>query len=185
MRTSIMFCCLVILWFGCSHNSVGPNPNPVANTAKYKLADVNSLAESYGKGLRLVIVMSHQVNNDGTSDKWQYVYTDTAMPHATYWFHADADGAVFDSTTAALIGSGIIYQAWFNSDSALTIADQNGGSQFRTQNPHYTIIASVGEPVVPNPKAYWHVTYQSTDNQSKILELSIDAITGEAVPVYN
>ncbi len=185
MKTSIMFCCLGILWFGCSHSSVGPIPNPVPNTAKYKLADVNSMAESYGKGLRLMIVASHQVNIDGTSDQWQYVYADTAAPHPTYWFHANANGVVLDSISAALIGPGIIYQNWFNSDSALGIAEQSGGSQFRAQNPHYTVVASLGEPIVPNPKAYWHVTYQSTDSPSTILELSIDAISGQAVPVYN
>jgi hypothetical protein len=74
---------------------------------------------------------------------------------------------------------------WFNGDSALGIAERNGGLQFRGQNPHYRITAPLGEPVVPNPKAYWHVTYQSADSPSKILELSIDANGGEAVPVYN
>ena len=66
----------------------------------------------------------HQVNIDGTSSEWQVTFeTDTAMPHTTYWFHAGARRRVFDSTTATLIGSGIIYQTWFNSDSALTIAE--------------------------------------------------------------
>ena len=184
MKTSIMYCLVGILFLGCSHNSVGPGPNPSPNTAKYKLADVNSLAESHGSGLRLMIVSSDQVNIDGTSDQWQYVYADTASPHSTYWFHANASGVVFDSTTGTLIGPAIIYQNWFNSDSALTIAEQNGGSQFRAQNPHYTLAASLGEPIVPNPKPYWHVTYQSTDNQSHILELSIDAMSGQATPVY-
>ncbi len=185
MKTSIVFCSLVILLFGCSRNSVGPSPSPASNTAKYNLVDANSIAQSYGKGLRLVIVMGHQVNIDGTSSEWQYVYTDTAMPHTTYWFHAGASGVVFDSTTATLIGSGIIYQTWFNSDSALTIAEGNGGSQFRTQNPHYTIVASVGEPVVPNPKSYWYITYRSTDDQSKLLALSIDANSGAVIVMNN
>jgi len=180
-----MFCLLGILWFGCSHNSVGPNPNPASNTAKFKLADANSLAASYGIGLRLLTVASHQVNIDGTSNEWQYVYEDTAMPHNTYWFHNNASGVVFDSTTAALIGSGIIYQTWFNSDSALTIGEQNGGSQFRAQNPHYIIVASIGDPVVPNPKTYWYVTYRSTDDQSKLLALSIDANSGTVIVMSN
>lgn len=185
MKRSVMLCFIGILFFGCSNNSVGTGNNPVPNTAKYKLADVNSLAESYAKGLRLMIVVSHQVLVDGTSNQWQYVFADTAMPDSTYWFHATTGGVVLDSVSRALIGPGVIYSYWFNSDSALSIAEQNGGSQFRAQNPHYTIAASLGQPVVPNPRAYWHVTYQSTDSPSNILELSIDAITGKAVAVYN
>lgn len=185
MKTSVMCCLTGILLSGCSHNPVGPGPSPAPNTSKYELGYVNSLAESYGKGLRLMIVVSHQVKIDGTSGRWQYVFADSAAPHSTYWFHADSGGVVLDSIGAALIGSGIISQNWFNSDSALSIAEQHGGSQFRAQNPHYTIAASLGEPVLPNPKAYWHVAYQSTDSASKILELSIDATGGQAVPVYS
>ncbi|HUI31615.1 MAG TPA: hypothetical protein VLX91_15500 [Candidatus Acidoferrales bacterium] len=181
MRGLIMLCCFAILLFGCSHTSVGPSPNAPANTAMYKLAYVNSLAGSYGKGLQLVIVENGTggVNTDGTSEEWLYAYVATSTPHATYWFHANEGGVAYDSTGAALPGMGIINQTWFNSDSALAVAEKNGGSQFRTQNPHCIIMAALGEAVVPNPKAFWYVSYYSTDNKTVFVQINVDASSGE------
>ncbi len=182
MKVSIMFCLFGIFSFGCSHNSLGPNPNPVANTAKYKLADANSLAASYGKGLRLMSVYSQNVNHHGTSDKWNFQYSDTSMPPTSYVFHCISEIVGFDSTCPTGVGSGFIEnESWFNSDSALAIAEENGGSEFRAQNPHYTITASIGIPVVPNPRTEWYVTYQSSDIYSNFLMLRIDANTGAII----
>jgi len=180
MKTSIMFCLLGILWFGCSHSSVGPNPNLTANTAKYKLPEVNSLAQSYGKGLRLMLASSENVNPDGTSDTWSFQYSDTSMSPESYWFHCKSNVVGFDSTSPTGVGTGFIdNRSWFNSDSALGIAERNGGSQFRAQNPRYTIVASVGIPVVPNPTTQWYIAYQSTENPATRLLMWIDANTGQ------
>ena len=183
MKTSIMFCLVGILCYGCSHSSVGPNPNPVSNTAKYKLADANSLAESYNKGLRLMLVVSNTVSSNGSSDNWQFQYSDTAMPPTSYWFHCKNGVVGFDSTCPTGVGTGFIdHKSWFNSDSAFDIAAENGGSQFIAQNPHYTIVASVGIPVAPNPTTQWYIAYQATDNPN-ILRMRIDASTGQVFPM--
>ncbi len=178
MKASFVPFLLGIILFGCSQDPVKPSPSPVSNTAKSKLTDANSLAEFYSKGLQLLTVASHQVHTDGTSSEWQYVYMDTAMPPRLYWFHADTVRVVFDSISAAFPGPGIIHLTWFDSDSALAIAERNGGSEFRTQNPHYQISASVGQNIVPNPKTYWNTSYLSLDDQSRFLMLSIDENSG-------
>ena len=185
MKTTVMACLLSILWFGCSHNPVSPSPNPEQNTAKYKLGDVDSLAASYGKGLQLMSVSSRNVNQNGTSDTWSFQFSDTSTPPTSYLFHCKSGDVGFDSTCPTGVGSGFIRnKGWFNSDSALAIAEQNGGSQFRAQNPHFTIMASVGIAVVPNPRTEWDITYQSNDSYSSLLVLRIDAITGAIIAKY-
>ncbi len=183
MKASIMFCFLGMFWFGCSHSSVGPNPNPASYTAKYRLAEANSVAESYGKGLQLMSVSSRNVNPDGTSDTWSFQYSDTLIPPTSYVFHCKSGVVGFDSACPTGVGAGHITQSWFNSDSALSIAEHNGGSQFRAQNPRYTIVASVGIPVVPNPRTEWYIAYQSNDNYSNFLMLRIDANSGEVYAI--
>ena len=185
MKTAIIICLFGTLWFGCNHSSVGPEPGPVANTATYRLSDVNSLAASYGKGLRLMTVISSNVNIDGSSATWQYSYVDILMPQTSYWFHCSSDRVQFDSTSSTGVGSAIISETWINSDSAMYFADQNLGSQFRAANPHHTIVAYLSEPLVPNPTAFWFVTYRSNDDQSKFLALRVNAHSGEVVAMNN
>ena len=175
-----------ILCIGCNHSSVEtePNPLPNPNTAVFKLGDVDSLADSFGKGLRLMTVLSQDVHLDGTANTWNYIYSDTLFPPTSYFFHSTFSNVKFDSTHAMGVGAGFIAHNWFNSDSALIIAEQNGGFQFRNQNPHYTIAASVGVPVVPNPKTCWYITYQSIDNNAILLVLRIDANSGVVIAKY-
>ncbi len=179
MKTAIIICFLGILCFGCNHNSVGPAVNWAPNTAAEKLGEVDALAQSYGKGLRLMSVMSEDVNPDGTSELWQYQYVDGSMPPSAYWFHSTSSTVVCDSNSAVGVGSAVITHTWFNSDSGLSIAERNGGSQFRSANPHYTISASVGEPVVPNPTTTWWITYRSKDDNTELVMFTIDANTGQ------
>ncbi len=186
MRTLITFCFISILCFGCEESSVGPVPGPVPgiNTAAYKLEVVDSLAKSYHKGLRLMTVSAQYVNPIGTSGTWSYQYSDTSMPPTSYWFHSSFNMVIFDSTHATGVGSGFITQHWFNSDSALYISEQNGGTDFRSASPHCTISASVGIPVVPDPRICWYVTYRSVEDNTKSLMLIIDAASGEIITTY-
>ena len=182
MKTLMMSCCFTVLLFGCSQNSVGPGPIPTPNTAMGNLAIVNTLAMSYHQGLRLMLVETGRdgVNIDGRASQWLYVYVTASTPYATYWFHADTNGIGLDSIGAVPPGSGAITQAWFDSDSALAIAERNGGSQFRAQNPQSTVMAAVAQAVVPNPKSFWYISYYSNDNQEKALQINVDANSGEA-----
>ena len=186
MKTSIIiyligFCCI-----GCNRSSVEPVPNqvPALNTAAYKWGEVYSLAESYRKGLQLISVWSQDVHLDGTSGIWNYTYSDSLFPPTSYCFHSTSGIVKFDSTCPTGTGAGFISNNWINSDLVLFIAEQNGGTQFRTQNPNYTIAASVGVPVVPDPKTCWYITYQSIDNKANYLLQRIDANSGVVIAKY-
>ncbi len=175
MRIPTIICLSGIICFACNHLPSNTEPAPAPNTAAYKLADVSALAQSIAPGLRLMVIRSSDVNTDGTSQTWQYMYADTAVPPVCFWFHATPASVVSDSTTPMMVGSGVIRHRWFNSDSALMLAEQHGGSQFRSSNPEYTIYASLGEPVVPNARTFWWVTYQSSANPLLQLTFSIEA----------
>ncbi len=178
MKASVLLCILGIVLFGCSDSPVGPDPPAAPNTAAALFPDVNLLAKAHNKGLRLLTVSSTQVYVDGASEVWHYQYVDTTAPYAVYWFHANSGGIGFDSNSALTVGIAPVTHAWFNSDSAMRIAERNGGSSFRTDNPNYTIIATLGEPVVPDPATTWWIAYRSADDHSASLLLGIDATTG-------
>lgn len=157
---------------------------PAPNTAAYRLASVDSLAETYANGLLLTSVRSDGLKYDGRAEKWIYLYVNPAgipRDNSMYWFHADSVGVSLDSTSAVYIGSAVIYAAWFNSDSALSIAEQNGGSHFRSENPNYTIQAAVGGCDCPYIETDWWITYRSRDDKSKFFSLTIDATTSAVV----
>lgn len=183
MKGLIFLGILVITLIGCSHSTEPPLSVPF--TAKSKLNSINSLAQSYKKGVQLMSVSSPSVSSEGQAESWRYSYccADTVTPPKLYWFHADAKGVGFDSISLMGVGTAIITHAWFNSDSAMLISEENGGAKFRSDNPDYVITASLGEPLAPNPSTYWYIDYYSSSDKSKSVLFIIDANTG-AVRTY-
>jgi hypothetical protein len=157
-------------------------------TASYKMEAVNTLANQSAETLRLISVCSENVNIDGTSSTWTYKYmpSTSASPQKVYQFFTSYNGieSSENELSGMWVGASTIQHSWSNSNVALDIAEKNGGSQFRTKNPSYTIEASVGEPLVPNSTTYWYITYRSSENSSTNLMLIIDANTGEISSKY-
>jgi hypothetical protein len=172
--------CLCVACDQASINQV-PVERHQAITAAFKFASVDSLAQSYGQGLRLSSIRSSDVNTNGTSAIWQYEYLASAP--FTYCFHSTFESVDFDSTSPARLGVTFISHGWFNSDVALNIAEKNGGSDFRSQNPRFSITAILAQPLVPNARTYWYITYRSSDNPSQV-NLAIDAVTGTVAEYY-
>ncbi len=180
MKAPVLYFLPIFLCCTCKNETTSPEPGPAPapNTAAYHLGSVNALAASYNRGLRLMNVRSANVTADGTSESWQYLYADTGLPPTCYWFHTSSSGASFDSTTEMMVGSGFIRHWWCNSDSALLLAEQYGGAQFRSSNPACTVTASLGEPVVLNSGAYWWLVYRSNVNSSVFIWFSVKADSG-------
>ena len=134
LKPSTIVCLLCILCVGCNRNSVEPvsNPIPTPNSAMYKLGDVDLLASSYGKGLRLMSVWSHDVNPDGMSGTWNYDYSDNLFPPTSYVFRSTSSTVEFNSTHPTGVGAGFISHNWCNSDLALFIAEQNRSLEWQT-----------------------------------------------------
>jgi hypothetical protein len=172
MLSIIGICCL-----GCNQQAVVRNV--AVNTAAYSLNDANNLADSYGIGLRLMGISGINIKEDGTAETWSYGYADTLLPPTYHWFQSTDRTVVFDSNTSTPLGLGVITHSWLNSDSALRIADRNGGLIYRSRNPGYTIAALLGEPAAPNPTTYWWITYHSKGDSATPFLVTIDARTGD------
>lgn len=167
-----------LIVIGCSQSTEPPLAVPL--TAREQLGSVDSFAQSYQTGLLLVTVQAGNVSADGIASTWGYGYMSTSADSGlrVYWFHPAPAGVVFDSISPLPVGISPLSATWFDSDSALSVAELNGGSIFRKNNPDYSISAAVSEPVVPNSTPAWYVYYRSGNDKTKFLQFNIDAVTG-------
>ena len=172
-----------ILLIACDQGSINdvPRERDQAITAAFKFPAVDSLARSYSAGLRLLTIHSSNVNFDGTSAIWIYEYLGTTP--SIYCFHSIFHAVVFDSISPVRDGVAIISHSWFNTDVALAIAEANGGSDFRSRNPSFSITAFLTQPLVPNANTYWYITYRSGKDPSRV-NLQIDAVSGKVADYY-
>ena len=183
MKMSLVLFLFSLALYGCNQSSVGPTSQPLNNTANYWVADVNSFAKSYAKGLQLMLIQG-TVSPQGTSSEWQYGYISTAEPDSVYIFHATESGIGFDSIMYVPIKPGVMPQAWLNSDSVMAIAEQNGGSQFREENPKCTTTAVIVKPYTSDTKIYWYVKFYSNTDESNFLQLAINASNGNILVMH-
>ncbi len=181
MKTFFFTFVLALAWIGCDDVPSGPGPFPESETAAAQFSSVDSLARSLNKGLRLLTVSGFSVGIDGHCETWHYQFFDTSQTPVTYWFHACSKGFGFDSTSVLPVGVSAITGHWCDSDSAIHIAEKNGGSDFRGEYPDYSITAVLGEAVVPNSAPTWWITYRCMSDASKSLLVGIDAGTRSVV----
>jgi len=185
MRNRYLVLVAFFLCIGCDLGHVSSTGG--GTTAAYNFRAVDSFAGSYGKGLFLQTVSSEEVYSDVASGTWYYEYVATAdtPPTTVYRFYSTRTTIAFDGTSPLKIGAAVIIHGWFDSDVALTVAEKNGGFDFRAHNPSHTISAALGEPVIANPTTYWYITYCSKPDRSRFLTLTIDANTGAVTGKYS
>lgn len=186
MKLNLIMLFSLLLLFGCTKSSINDPINNNGNiTAASKFDAVKSLASKYSGGLILKSVKSEQLQPDGFAKKWNYKFS-TAGIAVDCYFHATSNEVMYDSTSSITLvnGEGLIAHQWFDSDEALKIAENNGGKEFRNNNPEYLIEASLVEPLVPNSETIWFVKYSSSSGNTKILHLGINTTTKEVGLYY-
>ena len=177
MRNVVIILALSQLLSACKDNTTISSSPDESFTANQRMIALNSYVNSYHPGLRLLSLSADTVGVDGKATKWSYQYADTsAGEHLTYYFHATIDEIRFDSSTPFPVGPSVITLSWFDSDSAMILAESHGGLQYRTQNTNVTMSASLGQSLSPNPIASWRIVYQGGLIP---LGLIIDAETGD------
>ena len=65
--------------------------------------------------------------------------------------------------------------SWIDSDSALALAESEGGSDFRNNHTSFKITASLSKPLVPNSTNRWYIYYISLDDPYDELFINLDA----------
>lgn len=165
---------LLIFLFSCSDEEI--NHTALKN---YDLIDkyVQSITPTYS----LILVMCNNVNINGTSNSWSYVFTGHAQPHKFYFLSSSFNGFKLDSisTKPPRLGIGPITKPQMDSNEALFLAQNNGGREFREANPNYTISAQLFGNFYPEQKMFWFITYRSSSNQTQQKTIVINALTKE------
>jgi hypothetical protein len=104
-----------------------------------------------------------------------YRYGDSSA-FVNYFFHTTVGTAYYDSSNhVRSVGDAYITKPWIDSDSALALCENRGGSAFRIANPQCSIQAAVGEAVVPNSHPFWYIRYVPVDPLKVPLAILIDA----------
>jgi hypothetical protein len=147
------------------------------NTANYYIPQIDSIALSLGSTVRMLFINSDTISTDGTSYSWRYEAIDwTPERWINYFFHTKGNSVVYDSlNTLRVAGLFVIYIPWVDSDSAMAMADRQGGKSFRNNNPNYKIKASLYMLSFPPFIPIWTFSYFSFDNAANNITLNIDA----------
>lgn len=180
MRAVILVLLLGAALAGCSHPSAPSTGIPDPGTATARLSSVDSLAKAIDPDLQLVYVKGDKVMPDGFSRTWLYAYGNTAKHSGFYWFHADSKGIGYDSIAPLQLQAGCITHKWCNSDSAMHVAERDGGGDFRKANSPCTVTACLGELAVSPPITRWWIDYRSYKGEQCLL-FAIDASTGKVI----
>jgi hypothetical protein len=181
MKLNVMILSIIFFFLNCASPTQVSIEGENGITAKYKCDAVEHLVLSSDSTLKLMSVETNAMNVDGTSKSWSFIYVKTASSYKWYYFTATFDSVILDSISNPNgVGAAIITQAWVNSFVAANIAESMGGKAFRSSNHDYSIIASVGEAVVPNPIISWYILYRSNIDRSIYKTFNIDARIGIA-----
>lgn len=126
---------------------------------------------------KLLSIKSDSVLIDGTSFSWKYHYSSfSGIDDTNYYFHTTKDSVVYDSLNQLILtGATYIKKSWIDSDSALILAEIQGGFEFRNNNPNYKITATLGEPLIPDSSPRWYINYISLDTPSNNFFINLDA----------
>lgn len=182
MRATLFICCLVSSLFLTLNPAL-----PQSITAKYKLEAVDSFVHSIDPTAKLRWLMSDSVLADGTSESWKYQYdTFSGYIHTSYFLHATIDSVALDSINyIAPLGIMYVDSIWIDSDIALSLAESQGGEDFRNTHTDYKIFASMGKPLVPYSTNRWYIHYISLEDESDRIFINLDATADTVVGVKN
>lgn len=174
----VLFC--LGIGVSCQKNSTAPRSGEMIRAGTYADA-VQALAHHHNANAVLVQIRSAGVCPEGDAARWEHWYTDFQTGQMLY-LHTTTAGAQFDSSAARrLYGTARLSKGWMDSDQALHIVETQGGTSFRTAHPECQITAQLGQPVRPDSRPHWTVTYQDTAGTTGELRVRIDALTGTVV----
>jgi hypothetical protein len=165
----------VIIIFTLISGKVSSSQEMVSAFYYHQRAD--SIASTLLTVPQLIIIRSDSVDTLGRSICWCYYYQKLKIS-------ISYDSVVCDSVLGHLTGSAEInIQRCINSDSAINIAEINGGKEFRGVCSDYSVKCNLGHDSAL-PWEEWDITYASKNMPSKKLVFVINAQTGEIFYQY-
>ena len=161
---------------------------PSPETARSRLTDIETAAQSWSSDAGLVAVHSEYISTSGQSFGWSYLFYSPLFNQFQEFFTfgdmvmSEAFDDMFEPDSTALP------DVWVDSDSAASLAESNGGSDFRTNFVDAEVYASLEYFYLYHPEdslgptAQYHQSFfPSKLHYSKRLYLSIENFTNETI----
>lgn len=157
--------------------SLGPAHAAEGFTAHYFYHRADSIAQlHFNAPYDLVVLRSDTIDQTGTSECWKAIFQNEEKTLILSFQNGHTSLTVHP---CCLTGNAVIRSSeWIDSDSALAIADKNGGEKFRSHFPQYSISADLGGES-GYPVIEWRITYQSLLFSETRLTVSVKAYTGD------
>ena len=146
-------------------------------TAGYLKKSVDSLALTYVADVKLALVSCYEMDTTGKSSVWSYIFF-SADSLKEYHFLAQNNQVSFDRAEEIRVGIGVSIEPWIDSDSALSVAEREGGSDIRKLFPNCGITASLTRPVTPSSHCMWVIEYRLSGSVRTIF---VNAANGQII----
>ena len=125
------------------------------------LADslINTLIDSSS----LMSISTSNVSTFGKSQTWHYSYNNQDSDEL-YFLSCNAETVWIDSiSTKEWLGVMNIDGLWIDSDSAMAIAESQGGRDFRENHENYKIEIYLYKPLIPYSYVEWNIIYRDRE----------------------
>ena len=166
---------------------VGPViPDP--STAEFNLAASDSAANIWANDAELIIVGVHMqmggLNADGKTMYWYFAYYSANLDAEQMYFMAGGQVMGQDTLGWDPPSRTPLPLLWIDSDTAMSIAERNGGSDYRALNQDVWVSGGLSRGMYysDHDLAVWKIDY-GVPNSPPALTIFIDAVTKEVLGV--
>jgi hypothetical protein len=142
---------------------------PIPVTAQEKYQQIDSLAKLYASDAKLMFVsgfINPPIDTTGRTPSWIYGYNSQSKGRFNILLFGIP--SIDTSDTMFTIPVNLALEPLWNyldSDSIMSIAEDNGGREFRIQNPDAGVMLYLGQSLFYKPdRIYWHATYIKIDS---------------------
>ena len=155
--------------------------NLLNSQTKYTVSHFTSQADSiasehlYQPTLR--VIQSNDVDSTGKSEFWIFKYDSLEI-------YLSKDSIDYKLLNYIFTGASTMDSGWFDSDSALIIAENSGGKNFRLKYPECKISADLGKSSA-SIYTTWEIWYYLDHTKSIYFQIGFNALTGEIQYQYN
>jgi len=148
---------------------------PVTATEYFIMAD--SIADTMLEKPRLLEISADSLDIDGKSIQWIFKFDSLMLT-------INEDTVITDTSFHGVTGYALIEGHWMDSDSAMIIAEKEGGTEFRRNHGNSIIMAWLTH-ASGSPRTEWGIEYHSIINPQVIFQIWFDASDGSNIYTYN
>jgi len=178
-----------IIYVDAESGAFIPQSDPILTTARYNLEAADYIVAGFSNDAALTYVMNNigTIASDGTADGWLFTYYSAAKDSFVSYQIMSGYPAMIWDFDGGLGSKDELPENWLNSDQVISIADANGGTQFRTSYGDarvqglLTLNYPGGNYQISPETPVWRIQY-STSLADTFLIVLIHALNGAIIP---